>query len=103
MVQRHELEVDDLDERPHHPVGLEGVLVGAVELVLGVGTLHDRHAAEEHEQVGRGKDQLITGNTGHDLSVLVPEDDLVLEELEPGRSGGTEDGYVGKAWISGEN
>lgn len=49
VMQRYELEVDDLDEGPDHPVGLKGVLVRAIELILRARTLHDRHAAEEEK------------------------------------------------------
>jgi hypothetical protein len=93
-MQRHQLEVDGLHERPDHPVLLERGRVCAFQLVLRAGALHDGHAAEEDKQVGAGKDGLVASHAGNNLEVLVLEDDLVLQELEPGRSGGTEDGYV---------
>lgn len=97
MVERHKLEVDHLDEGPDHPISLESALVRAVQLLLRARALHDGHAAEEDKQVGWGKEHLVTSNAGNNLEVLVPEHDLVLQEPEPVCSGGTEDGYAGKA------
>ena len=91
VVQRHKLEIDRLDHRPHHPILLQRVPVCAVQLVLRTRALHDRHAAEEDEQVGAGEDDLVAGDAGDDLGALVLEDDFVLEELEPGRGCGSED------------
>ena len=91
MVQGHELEIDRLDRRPHHPVLLQRVEVCTVQLLLRIRALHDRHAAEEDEQVGAGEDGLVAGDAGRDLGVLVLEHDFVLQELEPGRGCGAED------------
>ena len=90
-MQRNQLEVDSLDERPNHPILCQGSPVALVQLLLWTGTLHDGHAAEEDKQVGAGKDGLICSHSGDDFEVLVGKDDLVLQELEPGRGGWTKD------------
>ena len=94
MVQRNKLEVDCLDERPYHPVLLDRSRVCTLHLLLRAATLHDSHAAKEAEQVCRGEDKLVGSNAGKDLEILVLQDDLVLEELEPCCRSGTEDNCV---------
>lgn len=94
VLKRSELEVDELDERPDHPVLGEGALVGRVDLLLGVGALHDSHVVEEHEQVGGCQDGLIKTDASDNFSVgSAGETDAVLEETEPLGSEGTEDGW----------
>ena len=90
-MQWHQLEVDSLNEWPDHPVLLQGSPVCAFQLGLRTRTLHDRHAAEENEEVGAGEEQLVAADASGDLEVLVLEDHLVLQELEPGGCGRAED------------
>lgn len=78
VVQRYELEVDDLNERPHHPIGTQSLPVTLIQLVLRACTLHDRHAAQEAEQVCASEEELVACNSGDDLEVLVGKDDFVL-------------------------
>jgi hypothetical protein len=96
VVEWHELEVDDLYEWPDHPVRLQGTLVRAVQLPLRARAFHDGHATEEDEQVGRGEKHLVSSNACDDLGILVPEHDLVLQELEPCGGGRTKDGCASK-------
>lgn len=95
-MERYELEVDDLHEWPDHPVRLQCALVRAIQLLLRARAFHDGHAAEEDTQVGWCEQHLVSGDTRDDLSVLVPEDNLVLQKLEPSGGSGTEDGCAGK-------
>jgi hypothetical protein len=90
MMQRHKLEINSLNHRPHHPILLQRVPVRAIQLVLRARALHERHAAEEDEEVGAGEDGLVAGDAGDDLGVFVAEDDFVLQEFEPGRCCGSE-------------
>ena len=96
-MQRHQLEVHALNERPNHPVRLQRRPVALIQLILRAATFHDGHAAEEDEEVGAGEDGLVAGDAGEDLGVLVLEDDFVLEELEPGRCCWAED-CCGSSW-----
>ena len=90
-MQRYQLEVNSLDERPHHPILCQSSPVALLQLLLRTCTLHDGHAAQEDEQVGAGEYSLIGSNSGKNLSVFVLEDDLVLQELEPSCCSWTED------------
>jgi hypothetical protein len=96
VVQRDKLEVDCLDERPHHPVLLYSGRICAIQLLLRAATLQDSHAAEEAEQVGGSEEKLIGSDTGSDFEILVLQDDLVLEEFEPCCRSRTEDDCLGR-------
>ena len=92
MLKRDELEVQSLDKGPEHPVLGKSVPVGGLKLLLGVGSLHDGHGREEHEQVGGSKDGLIKTNTGENLGVgRAGNANTALQEAEPGGSERTED------------
>ncbi len=93
MLKGHELEVDHLHKGPDHPVGREGGEVALLELLLGRTALEHGHAPEEHADEGRREQQLVAGHAGHDLGVLVPENDALREDLEPGCRGRAEDGW----------
>lgn len=82
--QRHELEVDHLDNGPHHPVLGQCVEVCTFQLLSRVGALQQRHGAEEAEQVGASEHGLIGEDARDDLKVgLARDNDLLLEEAEP--------------------
>lgn len=90
--QRHELEVGELHDRPDHPVLGQRVEVCALQLLLRVGALQQRHSAQEAEQVGASKHSLIGEDACDNLKVgLAGDDDLLLKEAEPLCSGRTED------------
>lgn len=91
MVERHQLEVDALNERPYHPVRLQCRPVALIQFILRTRALHDSHTAEEDEQIGAGKDCLVACHPGDDLGILVLQHHFVLQEFEPGRGSGTED------------
>jgi hypothetical protein len=94
VVQWNQLEVDGLHEGPNHPVCCQSRPIALVKLVLRTCTLHDGHAAEEDKQVGSSKYSLIASDSGKDFGILVFEDDLILQELEPSCSSWTEDSCV---------
>lgn len=90
--QRHELEVGELHNGPDHPVLGQRVEVCALQLLPRVGTLQQRHGAQEAEQVGTSEDGLVGEDARDDLKVgLARDDNLLLEEAEPLDGGGTED------------
>ena len=90
--QRHELEVGELHNGPDHPVLGQGVEVCALQLLLRVGALEDRHGAQEAEQVGASKHSLVGEDARDDLKVgLARDDDFLLEETEPLDGGRAED------------
>lgn len=95
VVQRHKLKVDRLNERPNHPILLQRSKIRAVQLILRARTLHNRHTAQENEEVGASEDSLVGSDAGEDLEVLVLEHDSVLQEFEPGRCCGAEDSCRG--------
>lgn len=92
VVQRDELEVDELDERPDQVVGLEGGQVALGELVGGRAALHGGHAAEEDADHGGREDALVDGHARQDLGVLIAQHHAPLQELEPRRGGRAEYG-----------
>lgn len=84
MRQWNELEVDHLNERPHHPVLGQRVPVCGLQLLSRVGALQQRHGAEETEQVRASKHGLVGEDARDDLEVgLARDNDLFLEEAEP--------------------
>jgi sirohydrochlorin ferrochelatase len=90
--QRHELEVGELHNRPHHPVLGQRVEVCALQLLPRVGALEQRHGAQEAEQVGTSEHCLVGEDTRDDLKVgLARDDNLLLEEAEPLHGGRAED------------
>jgi hypothetical protein len=91
VMQRNQLEIDSLYKWPHHPILCKGGPVTLLQLFLGTATLHDSHTAEEDEQVCAGKHCLVETNSCKNFYVLILEDDLILEKLEPRRCGGTKD------------
>jgi hypothetical protein len=92
-MQRHELEVDELHERPDHVVGRQGRHVALLELVLGRRALQHRHAAKEDANEGRREDALVEGDAGQDGAVCAAQVDVALQELEPGCRCWSEDGW----------
>ena len=94
MVKRDQFEVDSLHKWPNHPILLQGSPVCSFQLLLWAGAFHDSHATEEDEEIGASEDSLVGSNAGEDLDVLVSEDNLVLEEFEPGCSRRTENSYT---------
>lgn len=96
VVQGHELEVDELDEGPEHVVGLQGGPVALLELLLRASALHDGHAAQEEADEGRREQELVAGHARRDGGVgAAAHHDVALQEAEPGRGGGAEDGFKG--------
>lgn len=96
MVQGHELEVDELHKGPEHVISLQGGLVALLELGLGRAALHDGHAAQEEADEGRGEDELVARHARGDGGVgAAAQRHVALEEAEPGRGGGAEDGFGG--------
>lgn len=94
VLQRHELEVDHLYKGPDHPVGLQRVPVGLLELLLGRGTFEHSHARQEHADEGRCENQLVAGHARQNLGVLVGENDFLREDLEPCRRRGAKDDCI---------
>lgn len=92
MLQRHQLEIDRLHPRPHHPILLQHSRICAHQLIPGTRPLHDGHAAQEHEEVRWREDDLVGENARCDGGVGVLEDDFVLQKLEPGCCDGAKDG-----------
>jgi len=102
VLQRHELEVRELHHRPHHPVLRERLLVRRCQLLPRVGALHDRHRAQEHEQVARSEEALVGRDARDDLEVGRGRDaDLALQEAEPRRGCWTEDGATVEGHAAG--
>ena len=93
MVQRDELEVDHLHERPDQVVGRQGGLVVLLELLPRRGALQDGHAAEEDADEGRGEQTLVAGHARQDRAVGRAQVHVALQETEPGRRGRAEHRY----------
>ena len=91
VMQRNQLEIDSLYKWPHHPILCKSGPVTLLQLFLGTPTLHDSHTAEEDEQICAGKHCLVETNSCKNFDILVLEDDLILEKLEPRRCSGTKD------------
>lgn len=92
MLQRHKLEVRELHHRPHHPVLAQGIKISALNLLLRVTALHNRHAVQEDKQVRTSEHGLVDTDTREDFEVRGGRDaDLLLQEAEPERCCGSED------------
>lgn len=91
MLQGQECEIDGLDERPNHPVGLESRPPRLLKSFFGAGTLHGGHAAEESTDHDRGKEGLIAEDTSSGLDSSVGKVDIASQESEPCGSNGTKD------------
>ncbi|KAI9171805.1 LOW QUALITY PROTEIN: hypothetical protein HJFPF1_01296 [Paramyrothecium foliicola] len=89
--QGHVGEVDKLNKRPDHPVGLERRPPSLLEPLLGAGALHGGHAAQEHTDHDGRKEGLVTGNAGERLHALVPESDVAGKEAKPRGGHGAKD------------
>lgn len=92
MLQRHQLKVDSLHERPQHPILLQRRPIRTIQLILRTRPLHDGHTAQKTEQICRSENRLISQNAGGDGSVFAAEIDSLLEEFEPRCCGRTKDG-----------
>lgn len=92
MLQRHQLEIDSLHPRPHHPILLQRRRIRARQLIPGTRPLHDRHTAQKNEEVRRGEEDLIGENARRTGGVGILKDNLVLQELEPSCCDGAKDG-----------
>jgi hypothetical protein len=91
VLQRNEGEVDDLDGRPEHPVGLQRWPPSLADSFLCTLALHGGHAAKEYTYHDRCKTKLITGDPSEDLCLLVPRHiNSACEESEPCCSNRTE-------------
>lgn len=91
VLQGNEGEVDDLDGRPEHPVGLQGWPPGLVDSFLCTLPLHCGHTAKEYTYHDRCKTKLIAGDPSEDFRLLVPwHVDPACEESEPCCSNRTE-------------
>lgn len=68
-MQRHKLEVDQLNNWPDHPITLQGTPVSLVDLILWRSTFHDGHRTKEAEEIGRCENGLIQAYASEDLEV----------------------------------
>jgi len=93
VVQRNQFEVDSLNKGPNHPILLQSSPICSLQLLLWARAFHNGHAAKENKEIGACEDSLISSNAREHLDILISKDDLVLEELEPGRGCRTEDSY----------
>ena len=91
MLERHEFEVDHLDEGPDGPVGEEGVLVAAVELFAHRPTLEYGHAAQEDADESGRKDALVARHACQYGRVGRAQVDVPRQEAEPSCCRGSED------------
>lgn len=92
MLQRHQLKIDRLHPRPHHPILTQRRRIRALQLIFGTRALHQRHTAQEDKQIGRGKHALIGEDARGNGGVGVLQVDFILEEFKPGCRCGSEDG-----------
>jgi len=93
MLQWHQLEIDRLHSRPHHPVLLQSRPICTLQLLFRIGALHVRHAAEEEEQIRRGEDSLVDQNPGGNRRIGAFEVDVLLEESVPQSRAGAKDRF----------
>lgn len=92
MRQGHISEVDELHERPDHPVRLQGGPPGLVEPLLDALTLHGGHAAEEDTNHDGGECSLVASHTSKSLETgIAGNSDLAGQEVEPGGGHRSED------------
>lgn len=92
VVQRDQLEVEDLHKRPDEIVSGQSRPVALLELLFDAATLHDGHAAEEDSDEGGCEEALVTCDASEDLGVLILQDHSLLQELEPSRCARSKDG-----------
>lgn len=83
MLQRHQLEVDRLDSRPHHPILLQRRLICTVQLILRIAPLHVGHATQEEKQIRRSEDSLVDQDASCDRAIDGLEVDAPLEKPVP--------------------
>ena len=100
MLQWHQFEVRCLHPRPKHPILLQRRAIRAVQFILWAASLHERHTAQEDKHVGGCKYALVCHDACCNGGIGVFEDNLFLEELEPGGRNGAEDGYT--IWIKSQ-
>lgn len=93
MLEGDEGEVDDLNERPEHPVGLEGRPPGGLDSLLGVVSFHGGHAAKEDADHDGCKGELIASHTSESFNLSVARVDVASEETKPGCRNGAKDDY----------
>lgn len=99
MLERQEGEVDHLDERPHHPVGLQRRPPRLVEALLDAGALHRGHAAQERADHDGREEHLVAGDASEHLDALVPRVDVASQEAEPRRGHGAEDAWASQSML----
>ena len=83
MLQRHQLEIDRLHGRPNHPILLQRRPICALQLFLGIGSLHVRHTTQKEKQISRSEDGLIDQDPGGDGSIDALKHDILLKEPKP--------------------
>lgn len=83
VLQRQEGEVDELDKRPQHPVGLERRPPGGVEALLGALALHRSHAAQEDSNHDGSEERLVGRHARQRLNTGISEGDAPGEETQP--------------------
>lgn len=93
MLEGDEGEVDDLDERPEHPVSLERRPPGGLDSLLGAVAFHGGHAAKEDADHDGCEEKLIASHTGESFNLLVACVDIASEETKPGCRNGAKDDY----------
>ena len=83
VLKRDKGEVDNLNERPQHPVSLESWPPSFLDSLISTLAFHSRHAAKEDTNHDGCKDKLIASNAGKDLESLVGNTDITGKETEP--------------------
>ena len=99
MLQGEEGEVDELDERPDHPVGLERRPPRLLEALLGAGALHGGHAAEEDANHDGREERLVAADAGERLEARVAQVDAAGQDAEPRRGDGSKDACNNSAFM----
>lgn len=89
-MQRHELEIHELHNRPHHVVGLQAFPVALLQFCLWVAAFHDSHTREEQEHVCGRENELVSRNARQDRPIVTLQLNL-LQEFVPLRSCWSED------------
>lgn len=84
VLQGQEGEVDKLNKRPQHPVGLESRPPSGVEALLGALPLHGGHAAKEDSNHDGSKKRLVGRHTRQRLNTGISESDATGQEAQPG-------------------
>lgn len=88
VLQRQKREVDSLNERPHHPVGLESRPPRLFKTLLGASALHGSHAAKERTDHDWGEEGLIAEDASSGLNSSVGKIDVACQESKPSGSNG---------------